>query len=309
MAEYALRPLSLGELLDRAFTIFRSRFGAIMLVLVACLAAPVLMVLNSLSSFAAMSTIAESGKTPEAQAQEMFAYFGKFALIGLVAAVAMLVARTALGWIAHKAMRGEEVGVADAFAEGFRRFFPMLGLMIIEAVIMVVVEIALYIPVVVVAGAGGAFSGATPGVGFGIGVFAWMIAYFIAVLYLFAALFVTTATMIAESDTTVFKALDRSWTLTKGRRWQIMGAMVLIYVLVWVVMMGAAITVGVGAGLAGRGPESAAGWMIGLAGIVMLFVMVVYGFYYVLQMVTYYDLRVRKEGLDLELASAAIPDA
>ena len=308
MAEYALRPLSLGELLDRAFTIFRSRFGAIMLVLIACLAVPVLMVLNSLSTFAAMSTIAESGKTPEAQAQEMFAYFGKFALIGLVAAVAMLVARTALGWIAHKAMRGEEVSVGDAFAEGFRRFFPMLGLLIIEAVIIVVAEIVLYIPVIIF-GAGSALSGATPGVGFGVGVFAWLIAYFIAILYLFASLFVTTAALIVEPDATVFKALDRSWSLTKGRRWQIMGAMVLIYILVWIVLMGAAITVGIGAGLAGRGPESAAGWVIGLVGIACLFGLVVYGFYFVLQMVTYYDLRVRKEGLDLELASAAIPDA
>ena len=73
-------------------------------------------------------------------------------------------------------------------------------------------------------------------------------------------------------------------------------------------MLGGAIVVGIGAGVAGRGAESAAGWMIGLFGIAGLFAMLVYGFYYVLQMVTYYDLRVRKEGLDLELASAAIPD-
>jgi TRAP-type C4-dicarboxylate transport system permease small subunit len=85
--------------------------------------------------------------------------------------------------------------------------------------------------------------------------------------------------------------------------------MVLLYILSWIVLMGAALTVGVGMGLAQHGPESPTGWMIGIFGAAMLFGLVVFGFYYILQMVTYYDLRVRKEGLDLELASAAIPAA
>ena len=115
--------------------------------------------------------------------------------------------------------------------------------------------------------------------------------------------------LIAESEISVFKALERSWALTQGMRWRIVGAMVLIYILVWIVFMGAAVVVGVGVGLAQRGPESIGGWMIGLLGVAMLFGLLVYGYYYILQMVTYYDLRVRKEGLDLELASAAMADA
>ena len=307
MADFALRPLSLGELLDRTFTIFRLRFGAILVILCSALVVPGLMLLNSFSSIMALATSADPGRSTEAQVQQMFALFSKFALIGLVAAVTMLVARTALGWITHKAMLGEDADVTDAFSVGFRRFFPMLGLLVLEVAIMIGVEIVLYIPIVVF-GIGSAFTGATPGVGIGIGMFLWFVAYFVALLYLFATLFVTTAALIVEPETTVFKALERSWTLTAGRRWQIVGAMVLLYILVWIVMLGGAIVVGIGAGVAGRGAESAAGWMIGLFGIAGLFAMLVYGFYYVLQMVTYYDLRVRKEGLDLELASAAIPD-
>lgn len=309
MAEFALRPLSLGELLDRTFTILRRRFGAIMLILICCLIVPGLMVLNSIGEFMKLAPMADPSKSQEAQMMAAFALFGRFALIGLVASVAMLIARTALGWITHQAMLGREPDVMEALTEGFRRFFPMLGLLIIETAIMIGVEIVLYIPMVIF-GVGATFAGGgTPGAGAFLGVFGFMALYFIVILYIFASLFVTSSALIAEPTTGVFKALERSWTLTAGRRWQIIGTMVLLYVLSWIVLMGAALTVGVGMGLARRGPESSTGWMVGIFGAAMLFGLVVFGFYYILQMVTYYDLRVRKEGLDLELASAAIPAA
>ena len=74
-------------------------------------------------------------------------------------------------------------------------------------------------------------------------------------------------------------------------------------------MMAVAVMGGVIMGVTQRGAESVGGAMLGVFGGIMLLSLVVGGFYYVLQMVTYYDLRVRNEGLDLELASAAMPDA
>ena len=152
-------------------------------------------------------------------------------------------------------------------------------------------------------------AGGKPGVAFGVGMVIWLIAYFVAILYVMAALFVTTSSLVAEADTGVFKAIERSWSLTKGRRGAIIGAMLMVYVLLWIVMFGVSVAVGVGMGMAGKGAESAGGMMLALFGGVILFSLAVSGYYFVLQMVTYYDLRVRKEGLDLELASAAMPPA
>ena len=309
MAEFALRPLSVGELLDRAFTIFRRRFGAILVILVACLIIPSLMVLNNISTFTEMAQFSK-GSTPAAQVQQMYALFGKLLWVFLVFAVALLVARTALGWIAHKAMLGEDTDAMTALTQGLKLFFPMLGLLIVETVILVAVEMVLYIPLVIlgigtmaVAGRGGPTGGATAVV------VIWLAALVAAILYLVASLFVTTSTLLAEADTGVFKAIERSWSLTKGRRGAIVGMLLLVYVLLWVVMFGISIAVGVGVGLSGRGPAAAGGMMAGLFGGMLLFSMLVAGFYFILQMVTYYDLRVRKEGLDLELASAAMPPA
>ena len=309
MAEFALRPLSVGELLDRAFTIFRRRFGAILVILVACLIIPSLMVLNNISTFTEMAQFSK-GSTPAAQVQQMYALFGKLLWVFLVFAVALLVARTALGWIAHKAMLGEDTDVMTALTHALKLFFPMFGLMIVEAVIMIIVEIVLYIPMVILGvGTMAAAGRGSPGAGFGVMMLIWFAAYFAAILYIVASLFVTTSALLAEADTGVFKAIERSWSLTKGRRGAIIGMLLLVYILLWVVMFGVAFAVGIGMGLSGGGQAAMGGTMIGVFGGMILFSLLVAGFYFVLQMVTYYDLRVRKEGLDLELASAAMPPA
>ena len=308
MAEFALRPLSLGELLDRAFTIFRRRFGTILMILVTCLIIPSLMVLNNIKRFMDMAQRSAVGASPEEQVQLMFTMFGKILWIAVVFGVAILVARAALGWVAHKTLLGEEVDGMTAMGQGLKLFFPLLGLQLVETAIIVLTEIILYIPMMVL-GVGSLAGGRAPGAAFGVGMLVFMVAYLAAILYLFAALFVTNATMLAEADTGVFKALERSWNLTKGRRGPIVGTMLLLYVLVWIVMVGISIAVGVGVGMAGRGPEAADGTMLGIFGGMLLFGLLVAGYYFVLQMVTYYDLRVRKEGLDLELASAAMPPA
>ena len=309
MAEFALRPLSLGELLDRAFTIFRRRFGAIIVILVACLIIPSLMLLNNIKAFADMAQLAQPGGSPQEQTRLMFTMFGKIAWLVVVFSVGLLIARTALGWIAHKALLGEETDAMTALTHGFKLFFPMLGLLLVEAAIIILAEIVLYIPMALFGIGAVAAAGGSPGAALGVGMVIWMVAYFAAILYVVAALFVTTSSLVAEADTGVFKAVERSWNLTKGRRGPIIGTMLLVYIMLWIVMVGVSIAVGVGVGMAGRGAESTGGMMLALFGGVILFSLAVSGYYFVLQMVTYYDLRVRKEGLDLELASAAMPPA
>jgi hypothetical protein len=309
MAEFALRPLSLGELLDRTFTIFRRRFGAIIVIMVACLIIPSLMLLNNIKGFTDMAQLMQPGSSQQEQTRLMFALFGKIFWLILVFSVALLVARTALAWIAHKALLGEETDTMTALTHGFKLFFPMFGLLLVEGAIILLAEIVLYIPMAILGIGAVAASAGKPGAAMGVGMVIWLVAYLIAILYVMASLFVTTSSLVAEADTGVFKALERSWSLTKGRRGAIIGSMLLVYVLVWVVMVGVSIAVGVGMGMMRSGPESAGGAMLGVMGGIILFSLAVSGFYFVLQMVTYYDLRVRKEGLDLELASAAMPPA
>lgn len=309
MADLALRPLSMGELLDRAFTIFRQRFGAILVSLLVVLAFPILLLTNNIRSLMDLAQQQVTATSPDAMMPIVFAMVSKMFLIGGVFLVAMVVGKAAVLWITHKALLGEPVDIWTSLGHGFKMFFPLLGLAIVEIVIYFVAEIVLYIPMIFLGIGGLAASGGRPGAGFGVGVLVWVVVVIVAMLYLTASLFVTTSVLMAEVDGGVFKSVARSWELTQGRRGTILGMLLLVSILLWIVMVGVSFGVGIALGMSGRGggPETAGSMMVIVLGLEAIFGVMVAGFFNVLQMTTYYDLRVRKEGLDLELASAAMP--
>lgn len=309
MADLALRPLSMGELLDRAFTIFRQRFGAIILSLVVSLAFPILLLTNNLRSLLQLAQQQQTATSPEAMMQVAFAMIGKMVLLGVVFLVAMVVGKAAVLWITHKALLGDAADVWSSLAQGFKSFFPLLGLAILEVIIYFIAEIVLYIPIIVLGVGSAVARSGSPGAGFGIGMLLWIVAFVVAMLYLSASLFVTTSVLMAEVDGGVFRSVARSWELTQGRRGSIVGMLLLVTILLWIVMIGASFGIGFVLAMSGQGsgPGGNGAVMTATFGIMALFGLLVVGFFNVLQMTTYYDLRVRKEGLDLELASAAMP--
>lgn len=308
MADFALRPLSLGETLDRAFTVYRHRFGAIVIAVLLCMLIPVLMMANSFSALSSLSEASAAGSSPEESMKVAFAIMGRMMRVGLVFLAALVVARSALGWIAHKALLGDEVDAFGGLTMGFKIFLPMLGLSLLEGAIYMAATMALYIPGIFLflgdfAGAG---AGAAPSMAAMVKVFLWMFLVAGVNIWLICSFFVTSPVLLAESDATVFRSIERSWNLTKGRRLQIFGGMAVIFLLGFLVQMGMTIVVGIMA--AGGGGAATTGSFLAL-GIMMLVNLFLTGYYYVFQMVVYYDLRVRKEGLDLELASEAMAPA
>jgi hypothetical protein len=116
--------------------------------------------------------------------------------------------------------------------------------------------------------------------------------------------------VVLEPGRSASAALSRSWELTRGSRWRILGLGITLFVLLYV--PGVAIS-GLVAVLiprdtaAGLGASSTAA-IVGLAigGVVQLFI---YPLFYCVLTVTYYDLRVRKEGFDLELLASSLQTA
>lgn len=115
---------------------------------------------------------------------------------------------------------------------------------------------------------------------------------------LFSGLVLASVVLVLEQPLGAFGALNRSWELTKGFRFKVF-ASVFIAVLLFAVpamIVGVAGTIGSAAGV----------WspLISQLLTVVLQIFVV-PFLYVVITVLYYDLRVRKEGLDLELLATA----
>ncbi|HEU5218284.1 MAG TPA: hypothetical protein VFU23_06475, partial [Gemmatimonadales bacterium] len=95
-------------------------------------------------------------------------------------------------------------------------------------------------------------------------------------------------------------ALGRSWELTKGFRGKVLLTMCCIFLLLMVpTITVSAIWAIIGVATGGIG-------LIGTEILTSLISILIYPFFYVVLTVLYYDLRVRKEGFDLELLSSQL---
>lgn len=115
-------------------------------------------------------------------------------------------------------------------------------------------------------------------------------------------LLLTTPAIVLEDIPRITTAMGRSWTLSRGFRLKIFGAIMVALVLL--IVPGIALGTLVSTGAANAAGEHTAT----LAAMIVQSVLqvLVYPFFYVLTTVLYYDLRVRKEGLDLEMLATAL---
>jgi uncharacterized membrane protein len=116
--------------------------------------------------------------------------------------------------------------------------------------------------------------------------------------------------VVLEAGRSASGALSRSWELTRGSRWRIFGLGLTLFVLLYipVVAISGLVAVLVPRGAAAGFGASSTATIVALAigGVVQLFI---YPLFYCVLTVTYYDLRVRKEGFDLELLASSLQTA
>ena len=298
MTDLVLRPLSFGELLGRAFTLLKHRAGGILLSVFVAMLLPVLMVANRIPRLMEAALQLQRNPGDRAALASLTAMMGGMILVVIVGALGFLVARTATGWIAHKALLGDRADVFGSLEKGLRFLPPMLGLMLAEALIYGVVVGVLYVAgVMLVLGqlAGGAPPSAVP-------LILWVLSLYGAMVFITTGLFVTPAIMLAEDGARVFGTIGRSFELTKGRRATIFGG-ILVFMIVTTILY-LVVDLGIGAAT-GAGTDAGARAMPAVVGANLVLNLLAMSWYFVFQMVVYYDLRIRKEGLDLDLAAEA----
>lgn len=244
-----LRPLTLGEVLDTSFGIYRRLFLPLLVVSVATQTIPL-----------AIGVFVESAGGIGQQPALWLLSVGLAVVFGAVgsAASTFLIAETYLG---------ESLTPQDAFL----RSTPFMGRLIATS-LLVSILIALGMLLLVVPG-----------------------------LILACGLILSTPALVLEDIPRPTDALARSWTLTRGFRLKIFASLLVALVLLLIppITLGAFVAVG-----SGTVAEST-------AVLIMLIVqsilqILVYPYFYVLITVLYYDLRVRKEGLDLEMLATSL---
>ena len=253
-----LRPLSVGEILDTSFTLYRRHFGALATVAVVCTGVPLVLRL-----------FLEAGGGLFTNVSLSLLY-----LLSLV--VRTLVATGATVFIVSESYLGRPLSAREALG----RATPYMGRILVSSLLMALVVGLGFLLLIV------------PGVMLGVG------------------LALAIPAVVLEPGTSASGALSRSWELTRGSRWRIFGLGVTLLVLLYVPLAAItglfAIAMPQGPG-AVFGPASVATVVaLAIGGLVQMFI---YPLFYCVLTVTYYDLRVRKEGFDLELLASTLQTA
>jgi len=267
----ALRPLSFGEVLDTSFNLFKRNFKSVVII------SAVIMVPLSLLGAAAAAGIAPSDLSalgdPEASLEEVLSLLG--GLYGALGVGAVLqwfgstLVQAATTRIYAESYRGVTVELGDAMRHGLRRLPAMLGLVFLSSL------------------------------GTGLG----LLACFLPGIWLYGAWATAPAALIAE-DIGPIRALGRSFQLVKQHWWRVFGLLVLSTILVTIISSVVTGPLQFGAMFGGgfANPEAAFdGGFLALSTLLNgLVTAITLPFVAAVVVAIYFDLRVRKEGFDLD---------
>jgi hypothetical protein len=260
-----LRPLGVGEILDVAIKIYRARFGVLIRAVTVVLA-PVF----ALSAVIRLSIPAsdnlfgstQPGSTPEIDGSQIWAFAAGTLLIAILAFVASQVATGAC----FKAVSGAYLDEQPDWRESLRFARSRLGSLLWLSFLLVVTLTPAFLACLV------------PGI------------------YLYVAWSVAAPALLLE-DRRGWAALKRSRELVRGRFWPTVGVLLLVTILSGIVQ---AIFLGVLSGLVSVTGNEVAQALADAVGQTASSALTTPLSASVLT-VLYFDLRVRKEGFDLEL--------
>jgi hypothetical protein len=248
-------PLSIGDLLDRVFRFLRARFGVLMLT-----ASSVLIPIGVLSALltgrfmTGYWELIEFSATADDFAESdlpvlfgnMATLFGGVALIAIFTMLGTSVISLATTFHVERFLHGAPSTVAEGLRAALRRFWPMLGMQIVQALAIglatIIIMIAIGILLFAAIAAFGLLSALTFNADQGIfsmilvvvavvaavvGYVAFIILAMTPAAYL-SARWVAAAPAIMLEQQGPVAALKRSWRLSKGHIWRCIGFVVLL---------------------------------------------------------------------------------
>ena len=292
-----LRPLGVGDVLDRTFNVYRAKpllfigLSAIwyLLLVLFFIVLAVVVFASVLAGFARQLTTAN----PELIAGTIVGIIG-FVFIAVVVAILLFSAQSAA--LVHAAARrylAKDVTIGDAFRAGLgasARLF-VAGILVFLAIV------ALWAVLFIAAALTNQF-------------LAFAVAFIVAVVatgYLGASWLVAPVIVVMEKMGPV-AALGRAWRLSEGNRWRILAMQLLLFILNLI------LSIVIGALFGGFAAVGSTSDQIGLSNVVQSLVnfastIVWAPVEWIAFTVLYYDLRVRKEAFDLQLAAEALPQS
>jgi hypothetical protein len=313
METVELRPLSLGELLDRTFNLYRNHFWLFVCIMAvpSAFTIPANVLLLSFQGSMMNSIATNPGRPPMVPSLSYFGgiflgYLVFFVIFGIVYSMAVAAASSAVADV----YLGRVATVRGSFGRLRGRFWTLMG--VVLNVFLRLLGIFLLIVIVLVAGVAGAsfaFAG-----GPGNPVFAVILGFVVILAYLaglafcfyFVLRYAVSIPVLMVENLGILATLRRSVFLTRGRRGHIFLALLIagviagagVAVFQWPFLIAEMIAAGRGHWSTGLALASAVSGGIGssLTGPISMIAVVL----------LYYDARIRKEAFDLQFMMSSL---
>ncbi len=305
-----LHPSTLGEILDRTVHLYRSRF----LVLLGIAVIPTGMMVALAGMFFLLFALV--GSSAVSMSPEMLGIVALVVLGALLVALPLLIALTplstaALNQAVARPWQEEKITIREAYRIARRRGWNYIGLFLLEALIVWVAPMAVWIALVIFTSVVSALAqsagmGAAAGSLFALGIIAVVIALVGYCIWMMLRLSLAFPACVVEQIGAT-SALKRSISLSRGTKGRIFLLYLLGTVLNYLLTMAFAIPAIIVFALV---PGASNPKFAQTAGTVLM--LVIYGASFAIQALTkpvygialmlfYYDQRIRQEGFDIEL--------
>lgn len=281
-----LRPMDIGEILDRTFKLYRTAWKPLILIgLITGI--PSILFTGFTQSMSRVDMNAGEGFLLDAFAMASVGDYTDLLLYGAVNVAFILgllflapLVQAATIAVCAQTVLNQPITVREALLVGARRYWPLLGTYVLSLLLFIVA-----IPVLALGG---------------LVIFA-ILTIPLGLIALAVFLIFSGHAVVIEETQGGFPALKRSYRLGKGYFWRLLGLGVLFTLMVGVLSIMLNLVPGVMAGVsAAVGSNPVLDWFSTiLSGVATI---VAAPFTFVGLTLVYYDTRMRKEGLDLEMA-------
>jgi hypothetical protein len=300
-----LRPMTLGEILDRTAQLYRHNFltfagvAAVPMVAMFAVAVPFGVAIGYMGLFNPRHATPSPGS--------LIAIFTLAAVIGLpVLLVASVVSQASLTKTAIGAHMGQKIKVREAIKSVWPRFWRYLWLMVLLGLLVIMIPAAVAGGIAVALTALGAVSDAVVRLFTGVLSFLAVLAAFVYIVWRWLCYCLAMPACIVE-EKTAWQSIKRANLLTKGTRGRIFVMYLLVMALTFVISMIADVFMLIGIAILSAmggskfGPvATAVGLILGLLARLTLQILI-QPIPVIALVLFYYDQRVRIEGYDIEL--------
>jgi hypothetical protein len=314
-----LRPMSLGDMFDAAFKLYRRHFLTF-IGIVALLQVPMAIVqflvqltlgnraLQNWVRFAERVPVSGPGQNP----LDIFPFGDILTVAGIGIALSVVqflfVRNLVTGALANAIARsynGQPVSILDAYRFGPRRFLALIGAslatFVVGAALLAVIFGCSFGSIFALAGSGNRTSGAIAAILVVLLMLGLFVLLGLGALFVYSRLLVTTQAIVLE-DRGPIEGIRRSWRLVGGAFWRALGVMVLMGLLTYLIAQFPASIISFGITLASGGAlDSLVVNQVITTLLYQIGEILALPLQLAVYTLLYYDLRVRKEGYDLEL--------